>query len=74
LEGLPDGTFVLYQGEARVALGAELLTWSPAGYLARRPRPPDQPAMVITPPSLVELLRSGWSPVVPFLHHTAAAA
>jgi hypothetical protein len=28
--------------------------------------------MVITPPSLVEVLRSGWEGVVPMLHPSAA--
>jgi hypothetical protein len=72
-EWLPDGTFVLYEGEPRLVLGRELLTWSPAGYLACRPWPADKRATVITPPSLVELLRSGWTPLVPLLHHSAAA-
>jgi hypothetical protein len=26
---------------------------------------------VITPPSLIEVLRSGWEPVVPLLHPSA---
>jgi hypothetical protein len=29
---------------------------------------------VITPPSLLALLRAGWEPVVPLLHPTATAA
>jgi hypothetical protein len=28
---------------------------------------------VITPPSLVAVLRSGWEPLVPLLHPTAAS-
>jgi hypothetical protein len=28
---------------------------------------------VITPPSLVELLRAGWQPLVPLLHPSTAA-
>ena len=70
---LPDGTFVIHQGEPCLLLGSELLAWSPAGYLAPRRRPANEPANVITPPSLVELLRSGWTPLVPLLHHTAVA-
>jgi hypothetical protein len=72
-ERLPDGAFVLDEGQPHLVLGPELLTWSPAGYLTRRVRPDHQDATVITPPSLVELLRSGWAPLVPLLHPTAVA-
>ena len=73
-EGLPDGAFVLHRGKPCLVLGPSLLTWSPAGYLARGRRPANERATVITPPSLVALLRSGWTPLVPLLHHTAGAA
>ncbi len=71
-EELPDGTFVMYEGNACLVRGPELLSWSPAGYLASHRRPAKQLATVITPPSLVELLGSGWSPLVPLLHPTAS--
>ena len=73
LDGLPDGAFVLWDGAPWLVLGGELLGWSPAGYVARTPRPPGQPALVITPPSVVAVLRAGWEPVVPFLHPSALA-
>jgi hypothetical protein len=69
--GLPDGAFVLLDGAPRLVLGAELVAWTPAGYGARRPRPANGTAAVITPPSLLALLRSGWEPLVPLLHQTA---
>ena len=50
--------------------GGELLAWSPAGYGARRRRI-RRAGAVITPPSLVAVLRAGWDPVVPLLHPTA---
>jgi hypothetical protein len=65
---LPDGTFVLDDGEPRLVLGRHLLSWSPGGYCAGRDRPADGYATVITPPSLVAILRNGWSPSVPLLH------
>ena len=71
LEALPDGAFVRIGGEPRLVLGPELLTWTPAGYTARRPRPPSGDVELITPPSLVELLRRGWEPLVPLLHPSA---
>jgi hypothetical protein len=65
---LPDGTFVLEAGEPRLVLADRLLTWSPGGYRDARRRPRNGYATVITPPSLVAILRGGWSPSVPLLH------
>jgi hypothetical protein len=73
LDELPDGAFVLHEGAPCLVLGAHLLSWTPAGYLARRRRPTRQQALLITPPSLVVLLRCGWQPLVPLLHPSAAA-
>ena len=70
---LPDGTFVLYDGKPCLVLGSGLLPWSPAGYLTRLPRPANQVATVLTPPSLVAVLNRDWSPLVPFLHPTATS-
>lgn len=71
--GLPDGTFVLGDGRPWLVLGGQLAEWTPAGYVAqRRVRPRGEVAVVLTPPSLVEVLGSGWAPAtVPFLHPTA---
>jgi len=71
LVGLPDGAFVLDSGAAWLVLGRELLRWTPGGYTERRLRT-DGPAQLVTPPSLVEVLRSGWRGDVPFLHPSAA--
>jgi hypothetical protein len=71
LAGLPDGAFVLEAGVPWLVLGRELLRWTPGGYTERRPRT-DGRAQLITPPSLVEVLRSGWQGEVPFLHPSAA--
>jgi hypothetical protein len=70
LDGLPDGAFVLDATGPCLVLGEGLLTWTAAGYSAPRPRPAGR-ARVITPPSLVEILRSGWTPAVPLLHPSA---
>ncbi len=70
LDGLPDGTFVLRDGEPWLVLGAELRRWTPAGYRERAERAGGR-ATVVTPPSLVDVLRSGWSGAVPFLHPSA---
>jgi hypothetical protein len=73
LHQLPDGVFVLRHGGAWLVLGSELFQWTAAGYRARVPRPVRQRATVITPPSLVALLRTEWRPLVPHLHPSAAA-
>jgi hypothetical protein len=70
---LPDGTFVLWDDVPRLVLGAHLLTWTTAGYVERRPRPVRGHALLITPPSLVQVLRTGWQPLVPALHPSAIA-
>jgi hypothetical protein len=67
---LPDGAFVLEVGAPWLVLGDELRRWTPSGYAERRPRP-DGGAVVITPPSLVDVLRSGWQGSVPLLHPSA---
>ncbi|HZO79710.1 MAG TPA: hypothetical protein VFB39_16845 [Solirubrobacteraceae bacterium] len=65
---LPDGAFVMHDGGPCIVVGPRLLTWSPGGYLAAHRRPADRQATVITPPSLVELLRTDRTPLVAFLH------
>jgi hypothetical protein len=66
---LPDAAFVLCDGDPYLVLGERLLLWSPSGYAGRRPRPAQGTATVITPPSLVEVLRAGWADAaVPLLH------
>ena len=70
LAELPDGSFVVRDGDAHVVLGGELLRWTPAGYAERRRRHRG-PTRLITPPSLVEVLRQGWTGAVPLLHPSA---
>jgi hypothetical protein len=70
---LPDGAFALHDGEPWLVRGSELLRWTPAGYTTRIARPPGA-ATVITPPSLVAVLRAGWTGAVPLLHPSAEAA
>jgi hypothetical protein len=71
LDELPDGAFVLWEGVPCLVHGTSLLTWTPAGYSGRRPRPARQRVSQVTPPSLVAVLRSGWEPSVPLMHPSA---
>ncbi|MFZ0088794.1 MAG: hypothetical protein WAL63_04760 [Solirubrobacteraceae bacterium] len=73
-DDLPDGTFVVSGGAPRLVLGERLLTWTPEGYAESQPRPHGDPAVVLTPPSVVEVLRAGWDPVVALIHPSAFAA
>jgi hypothetical protein len=70
LRDLPDGAFVLEGGQPWLLLGGELLRWTPSGYTDRRPRSGGN-VVLITPPSLVEVLRTRWQGVVPLLHPSA---
>ena len=72
LEELPDGAFVLRGDVPFLVVGDELLRWSAAGYVGRTPRPERARTTLITPPSLLEVLRAGWRPNVPLLHPSAA--
>jgi hypothetical protein len=72
LDALPDGAFVLRDAAPWLVRGDALLRWSPAGYADAVPRPAGARAVVVTPPSLVEVLARGWRPeAVPLLHPTA---
>ena len=67
--------FVLHDGTPKLVLGDALRSWSFAGYDRPEPRPTGT-ATLITPPSLVEVVRAGWNArradaeEVPFLHPT----
>jgi hypothetical protein len=66
MSDLPDGAFVLRDGDPWLVLGDELLRWTPGGYTDRGSRPHE--ATVITPRTTLEVLRAGWNGDVPFLH------
>ena len=66
-EELPDGAFVLLEGAPYLVLGGALLWWTPGGYTERRPRPRGR-VDVITPPTNLRVLGSGWAGSLPLLH------
>ena len=71
LKELPDGAFVVLDGEPWLVLGSELLRWTPGGYAERRKRFSGR-VDVVTPPTSVQVLASGWSGSVPLVHPQAA--
>jgi hypothetical protein len=72
LDDLPTGAFVLLDGDPRLVCDYALLRWTPAGYDDPLPRRVGQRAPLVTPPSLVALLRTARRPLVPLLHPSAA--
>lgn len=64
---LPDGAFVVLDGEPWLVLGSELLRWTAGGYTDRRRRRGGR-ADVVTPPTSLRVLASGWSGSVQLLH------
>ncbi len=59
--GLPDGTFVLIDGTTpALVLDDALVEWTQSGYAGRTTRPRRGRATVITPPSTVAVLRTGY--------------
>jgi hypothetical protein len=73
-QDLPDGAFVVRDGEPFLLLGGALLGWTAAGYVPHAPRPVRGRALLVTPPSLVAVLRTGWQGVVPLLHPSVSTA
>jgi hypothetical protein len=63
LDDLPDGAMIVLEGEAYSVRGERLLRWTPAGYAAARPRPRAMPVDVLTPPSILAVLKGGFHPL-----------
>jgi hypothetical protein len=57
---VPDGAFVVDGDRPAVVVGDAIVAWTYDGYGARRPRPHDGTATVITPPSTLAVLRTGY--------------
>ena len=70
-QSLPDGTYVALEGQAWLVRGDRLLAWSADGYIQRAARPPAGSVTVLTPPSIVAVLRAGYQAEV---HPSAASA
>jgi hypothetical protein len=64
IDFLPDGTYVALDGQAWLLRGSSLYRWSPEGYVERMRRPTGGQVLVLTPPSMVAVLRAGYQPGV----------
>ena len=61
LETLPDGSYIKLDDRPWLVLGTTLLAWSADAYRDRRRRPAATAAVeVLTPPSIVAVLRAGY--------------
>ena len=69
-DGLPDGAVVLDGGAPWLVRGGQLLRWTVAGYTDRTAQRRGE-AQLVTPPSLVALLRTSEERLVPLLHDSA---
>jgi hypothetical protein len=69
VDELPDGAFVLCSGEPWLVLDDGLRRWTPAGYTDRVSA--GGVVEALTPPTLIEVLRASWEPVVPLVHPSA---
>jgi len=62
IDTLPDGAMIVLDGEAYAARGRHLLRWTPRGYDSSRPRPGSGLVEVLTPPSILKVLKRGYRP------------
>ncbi|MBI1299741.1 hypothetical protein GC175_32855 [bacterium] len=71
LDNLPDGVFVQNgNGEALLIWQRQLHLWMPFGYSTTLPLTTSGPFTLLTPPSTVQVIRAGYTPVV----HTSAVS
>lgn len=62
IDTLPDGAVIAVDGAAFAVRGNGLLRWTPAGY-ARTELRPRGTVEVLTPPSILDVLRRGYRPL-----------
>jgi hypothetical protein len=71
LASLPAGSYIALDDDAYLVAPASLLAWSPGRYVLHRERPASGRVTVLTPASLIEVLRTGYEPM---LHPSACAS
>ena len=60
---LPDGAMIAIADQAYAVRGRRLLRWTPAGYGESIPRRRGVEADVLTPPSILDVLKRGYTPL-----------
>ena len=64
LEKLPTGVCILHNGEPYLISNGTLLHWTPAGYGTTIQLPATATVEVLTPASVVNAIREGYSPQI----------
>jgi hypothetical protein len=62
IDTLPNGAMIALDGDAYAVRGKRLLRWTPRGYDRFIARPRRRPVDVLTPPSILKVLRRGYQP------------
>jgi hypothetical protein len=62
IDTLPDGAFIVLDDAAYAVKGDALLRWTPQGYDGRITRPRGIVVDVLTPPSILAVLKAGYRP------------
>jgi hypothetical protein len=70
IDELSDGAMIAISGDAFAVRGTHLLRWTPKGYGGAKPRPRGIKVDVLTPPSMLAVLKAGYAP----LWHRSAGA
>jgi hypothetical protein len=62
IDTLPDGAMIARDGDAYAVRGKRLLRWTPRGYKGTKPRPRGAIVDVLTPPSMLKVLKADYAP------------
>jgi hypothetical protein len=68
IDRIPDGSFALVNGKAFLIFGGLLYQWSPAGYSPCMELPKTDKLIMLTPRSIINTFRAGYSPQVAVLN------
>jgi len=63
IDTLPDGAMIALGSDAFAVRGTHQLPWTPQGYGNAQPRPRGGDVDVLTPPSILAVLKSGYRPL-----------
>jgi hypothetical protein len=63
IDNLPDGAMIAADAEAFAVQGTRLRRWTPQGYTDAQPRPRGTQVDVLTPPSILTVLKRGYTPL-----------
>ena len=68
VDHLPDGVFILWKDEPFLVKGDKVYPWKPAGYEEGVDRPRGMKVLVLTPKSIVNTFKAGYTPQMTNAH------